>query len=166
MKFFSEVQFDLTKLNLADLLILKQKKERNIYEEHEKSNTVNMRQGKSFYKENEKRKPKLKVNIERQSTYNQFLSLTGIQNDRAMSAGRPLNSDELSGELNCLMEKTAFRKSEFRRSEDIYKNRIKNDSIDLDVLGSEGVKSGYKYLYSRLVSLFSIPRFLRSNLTY
>ena len=48
-----------------------------------------------------------------------------------------------------LMDKSTFTKTEFRRSEDIYRNRIRNDIKDLDVLSSDEVKSGYHYLYSR-----------------
>ena len=57
--------------------------------------------------------------------------------------------DEVVDKLTHLMEKSTFTKTEFRRSEDIYRNRIRNDIKDLDVLSSDEVKSGYHYLYSR-----------------
>ena len=59
-------------------------------------------------------------------------------------------SDEVLNKLIDLMVKTTFAITEFRRSEDIYKNRIRNDVKDLHVLTIGEVKSGYHYLYSRL----------------
>ena len=61
------------------------------------------------------------------------------------------NEREVLKKLIHLMEQSTFTKTEFRRSEDIYRNRIRNDVNDLDVLSSDEVKSGYHYLYSRLV---------------
>ena len=57
--------------------------------------------------------------------------------------------DEVLNNLIHLMDKSTFTKTEFRRSEDIYRNRIRNDIKDLDVLTSDELKSGYHYLYSR-----------------
>ena len=61
------------------------------------------------------------------------------------------DESEVLNKLIQLMDKTTFRKNEFRRREDNYKNRIRNDVKELDVLDSEDVKSGYHYLYSRSV---------------
>ena len=57
--------------------------------------------------------------------------------------------DEVLNKLIHLMGKSTFTKTEFRRSEDVYRNRIRNDIKDLDVLTSDQLKSGYHYLYSR-----------------
>ena len=57
--------------------------------------------------------------------------------------------DEALNKLIHLMDKSTFTKTEFRRSEDIYRNRIRNDIKDLEVLTSDELKSGYRYLYSR-----------------
>ena len=57
--------------------------------------------------------------------------------------------DEVLNKLIHFLDKSNFAKTEFRRSEDIYRNRIRNDIKDLDVLNIEEVKSGYNYLYSR-----------------
>ena len=60
------------------------------------------------------------------------------------------NGDEdVWSQLIHLMDKSTSTKRSFRRSEDIYRNRIRNDVKDLDVLSSEEVISGYHYLYSR-----------------
>ena len=62
---------------------------------------------------------------------------------------KPNNCDEAVNKLIHLMDKSTFIKTEFRQSEDIYRNRISNDVKDLDVLTSDEMKSGYHYLYSR-----------------
>ena len=55
-----------------------------------------------------------------------------------------------------------FAKSEFRSGEHEYKNRIRNDIKTLKFMGCDEVKSGFRYLYARLVSLLYLSQFYQS----
>ena len=66
------------------------------------------------------------------------------------TASKTNGDEDVWSQLIDLINKSTSTKISFRRSEDIYRNRIRNDVKDLDVLSSEEVKSGYHYLYSRL----------------
>ena len=66
------------------------------------------------------------------------------------TASKTNGDEDVWGQLIDLINKSTSTKRSFRQSEDIYRNRIRNDVKDLDVLSSEEVKSGYHYLYSRL----------------